>query len=289
MEHADSLPAILHASSDAKDIQERLSLPAAITLNLMCIALLFKDEEALTNRMLILNSFLFLLSRSGTIIFISKLQLPPDSEQVTSTKDSTMQCLGVLSMPMLALLTLLLVIMPPNLETSSMKVIGHAMAQAAWWFAIVTVIRFQSMNMSANLDTIGFSIQLAVAGSSMSSVAKVVLAMLLSIGQSFIAIRPGTAIHRVIYMLVALFVLGLWICKALGFTTTVSNNTKSSSGHPVEYLVTHSRAKLDDMLSRQSKMSTKLSQNISGDVDGSLLWASINGSTLLLRTIRAHR
>ncbi|KAK5079973.1 hypothetical protein LTR24_008778 [Lithohypha guttulata] len=156
-------------------------------------------------------------------------------------------------MPMLALLTLLLVVMPPNLETSSMEVIGQAMAQAAWWFAIVTVIRFQLTNTSVNLDTIGFSIQLAGAGCDMSSFAQALSVMLLSIGQTFITVRPGTAIRRVIYMLVALFVLGLWIREAPGFTTTASNNTKPFSGHPVEYLVTHSRAKLDDMLSRQSK------------------------------------
>ena len=252
-EATDHLTALPHHSLEDTAIVEQPSLPIIITANLICFVLLYEYQAASTSQLLVLNSLLLVISRSSAIVFISKLQPASVYEQDLRVQANTIQCLGLLSTPMLAVLTLVLVVVQPKLELSSVAVISHALAQSVWWVATITIIRFPLVSTSANLDTIGFSIYMAATSTSVSSVAKGMLAILLSVAQSMAVVRINASIRRVVYFLLTVLLVGFWVRHDPRLPTVLSSDTNLSSGHPIEHLISSSRLQLDVILSRQSK------------------------------------
>lgn len=157
-----------------------------------------------------------------------------------------------MSVPMLALLTIVLLAVQPDLSISSVAVLGHALIQAIWWCALISLIRLQLSNTVANLDTIGVSLQLAVSGIDVQTTSMALAAMLLSVTQSVVVLRPSVAARKVILGSTIIFTLGLYLLSDPRIADTTALIKHGAHGHPIEVLITQQRRHLSNLLAKQS-------------------------------------
>ena len=248
-------------SNHSVGTKEDLNISSVVLLNLLCFGLSFNYDEL--SQISILSSFLFMVVRAAMIILMARLRaLPsPNSFDLDSPTNgdgtlgnaTTIHVLGIVAMPILALLTVVLVIVQPDVKMSTWSMVGHAIAQAIWWFATLTLVRLQCVNTTANIDTISLSIQVALTGTSIGPIAKALVTALLSIGQSIVVIRPGAAARRNILVLVTVLVVGLWLRQDPRLATTPAFETSIIHGHPIETLIAESRVQFETLLAKQSK------------------------------------
>ena len=242
------------ASSTAGGMRETTGSPSSIILNLICWALLFNYKEALTTNSVLIGSALFLVLRTTAIHYISRLERTTEID-ADEGELSTAEVVSMLSQPVIALLTVVLVVVRPDLEMSSIGVILHALAQAASWLAMITLIRSDLTNTVANLDTISLSLEMALTDNALGFVAAAVGALLVSATQSVLVLRPSASVRQAIYGFVLVLTVGVWIRHDPRLTTGIAaaSNGVFSSGHPIENLIAANRLRFSAMLARQSQ------------------------------------
>jgi len=243
--------------SDSRNIKETVSrLPLLVALNCFCCALLVEKTQYTLSNFTTFSIALFLLARTFAIVGISRLrQGSQEPDWLSSSEDVTARYIGVLSMPVLALITLLLVITRPGSEMSSAGLLAHAMAQAASWAATIHLARLQLTNTSANMGTIAQSVQVTIMGLDFWLIVSALISLMISVAQSMLVLRPSAAGRRSIYFLALTFVLVFWLHEdpRLTVSSLPPISAHFISGHPIENLIRKNRAHFEAMSTRQSR------------------------------------
>lgn len=243
--------------STLQTIKETMSgLPLQVVLNGICCVLLVEKTQYPLSKFTIFGGILFLIARSFVIIGIGRLR--PGSrrpDEVASSEDDTARCIEFMSMPTLALLTLLLVVTRPGSEMSSAGLLAHAIAQAAWWAATIYLVRLQLTNTTANMDTVAQSAQVAIMSLDFWVIASALTSLLVSTVQSMLVLRPGATGRRLMLFLVMAFILVFWLHEdpRLTISPVPSISAHFIGVHPIENLITKGRAHFEAMNARQSR------------------------------------
>lgn len=239
--------------SDVKDVERTRVLPLTIFLNIICCVLFAGTKGASHTAFAYLCGIILVAARSTTIISISKIQ----QHESRNTSDfpllEPMRYLAALSVPVLVLLTIVLVVVRPDLSMSSTAVVGHALAQSIWWIAAVHLLRAGFVNTTANLDVISLSSELAILASSLSSSISTILALGLAGLQSLVVVRPGSGATRAILIAAGLFILGIWLHQDPRLSLAAASRSSTFVNHPIETLITAQRAHFEALKSKQSK------------------------------------
>lgn len=239
--------------SDVKDIERTRVLPFTIILNVICCVLFAGTKGASHSMFAYLCGILLVAARSTTIVSIAKLQQHENRDAADSPLLEPMRYLAALSAPVLSLLTIVLVIVRPDLSMSSTAVVGHALAQSLWWIAAVNLLRAGFVNTTANLDSISLSSELAILATSLPSSISTVLALGLAGLQSLLVVKPGSGATRAILIAGGLFALGIWLHADPRLSSAAASRSSTYIGHPIESLITAQRAHFEALKAKQSK------------------------------------
>jgi len=241
--------------SNTHELKETLGSPSSIMLNLMCWALLFTYRGTVNTRSMILSSALFLVLRTAAIQSISRLERTTEFESSDRDGSGAAEVVNMLSKPIITLLTIVLIVVRPDLQMSSIGVILHASVQAMSWLATITLIRSHLTNTTVNLDTVSLSTEMALTGSTFGLVGPAVGALLVSATQSILVLRPAASVRQSVYGVILVLAMGLWIRHDPRLTTGMApiSNGQFANGHPIENMIAFNRHRFKALLSRQSQ------------------------------------
>jgi len=242
-------------TSSTGELKEVLGSPSSIILNLVCWALLFTYRRTVNTTPMILGSALFLMLRTAAIQCIWRLERTTSDESSDTDVSGAAEVVSMLSKPIIAMLTIVLIVVRPDLEMSSIGVLLHASLQATSWLATITLIRFNLTNTTVNLDTMSLSTEMALVGNTFGSVAPAVGALLISATQSILVLRPTTNVRQTIYGCILVLTVGLWIRRdpRLAAEMALTSHGRYNGGHPIENLIASNRRRFNALLSRQSQ------------------------------------
>lgn len=152
-------------------MEESFAKPLSIVLNGLCCTTLLMLPGANPTRSEVTFSILFLLSRTTMFYSMTNPWLLSDPRNIMITDLSAEQHLDGLTGPMLSFLTLMLVIMKPEIDMFDGYMLVQAVSQMAWWWATLTLVHGSLVRSAAHLDTVSLGMQLAFAARNWLSVA----------------------------------------------------------------------------------------------------------------------